>query len=70
MSYGHFFPDDNDRDLLDPAGMLEHLFEVALIRFYINVLRIIPIRRPGVGCVGSTGFSVNNDLFRHDCFLL
>ena len=63
MSYSYFISYDDDRDLLDPFGMLEHLFEVALISFHVNVLSIISIRRPGVGCIGSTGLSINNDLF-------
>ena len=66
MSNGHFFTDDNDRDFLNPARMLEHLFKVAFVRLYVNVLGIIPIRRPGVGRIGSTGLSINDDLFGHD----
>jgi hypothetical protein len=50
--------------------MLEHFFKVALISFHVNVLSIISIRRPGIGCIGSTGLSINNDLFRHGCNLL
>lgn len=69
MTDGHLFTNHDDRDLLDAAGVLEHRLKVVLIGFYVNVLGVIPVRRPGVGCEGSTGLSVYDDLFRHDCAL-
>ena len=70
MSNSHLFTHDNDRNFLNPPGMFEHLFKVFLIRFYVNVLGLFPIRRPGVGRIGSTRLSINDDLFRHNEDLL
>ena len=66
MTDGHLFSSHDDRDFPHAAGVFEHRFEVAFIGFHIDVLRIIPVRRPGVGGKGSTGLSIDNNLFRHD----
>jgi len=65
-----FPPLDNDRHSPGPAGELEHLFEFYRVLLDIGVIRLFAVRPPGVGCVASAIFPVNNDFFIHETLQL
>jgi len=56
----------NDGNLPETAGKLEHLLQLCAIRFHIYVLRLVPIGRPGLVCKRSASLAVNDDLVCHE----
>jgi hypothetical protein len=56
----------DDGNLSEAAGKLEHLLQLCAIRFHIYVLCLISIGRPGLVCKRSAPLAVNDDLLRHE----
>ena len=70
ISYGHFFSFYDYRDLPRSTRILKHLFKFTTLLFYIHILGILTVGRPGPTCIGSTRFAINNNFFCHNQFLL
>jgi hypothetical protein len=43
----------------------QHLLELVAFFFYIHVLRVFPVCRPGILCMRSAAFAINDNFFCH-----
>ena len=69
VSDGNLFTFNNNRHLSDTSGVFQHLLESAALFFYIHVVCIFAICRPGILCMGSATFAINDNLFCHERYL-
>jgi len=61
-----FLSFNDNRHLSNTTGMREHFLQFTAFTSYIYVLRSVSIGRPGIFCVRSTAFSINDHFLIHE----
>lgn len=61
-----FLSFNDNRHLSNTTGMREHFLQFTAFTSYIYVLRSVSISRPGIFCVRSTAFSINDHFLIHE----
>jgi hypothetical protein len=62
---GDFFTLNYNRNFSDASGVRQHLLEFVALFFYVHVLSVFPVCRPGIFCVRSAAFAINDNFFCH-----
>lgn len=53
------------RYLANALGVFQHLLKLFLLRFYVHIDGALPVSRPGLLCIRSAGFPIDEHLFTH-----
>ena len=62
---GDLFTLNNDRYFSDATGVSQHLLEFVTFFFYVHVLCVFPVSRPGILCMRSAVLAINDNFFCH-----
>ena len=62
---GDLFTLNYNRYFSDATGVSQHLLEFVAFFFYVHVLCVFPVSRPGILCMRSAAFAINDNFFCH-----
>jgi len=65
VTNGDLFALNDNRYFSDATRVRQHLLELVAFFFYIHVLRVFPVCRPGILCMRSAAFAINDNFFCH-----
>ena len=62
---GDLFTLNYNRYFSDATGVSQHFLEFIAFIFYVHVLCVFPVGRPGILCMRSAAFAINDNFFCH-----
>ena len=62
---GDLYTLNYNRYFSDATGVSQHLLEFVAFFFYVHVLCVFPVGRPGILCMRSAAFAINDHFFCH-----
>ena len=62
---GDLFTLNDNRYFSDPTGVSQHFLEFVAFFFYVHVLCVSAVSRPGILCMRSAPFAINDNFFCH-----